>query len=131
MPKLDTAMAQSVEIGVIASPIRITGGTAGSLGPTNDIAIRIENAHLRNRTVGEPLLSPSFAQEACRDEGGVLFIVLPQKDRGSFGLSHGRTSVASGGFLAASAIKAAPKVVSPERRRSNRDSHRAQRPQGG
>ena len=37
-------------------------------------------------TVGEPLLSPS-AQEACRDEGGVLLIVLP-KDLGSFGLSH-------------------------------------------
>jgi hypothetical protein len=63
MPRSKT---QSVEICVIASPARITGGAAGALGLANGIVIRIENANLGNRTVAEPFLSPSFAQEARR-----------------------------------------------------------------
>jgi hypothetical protein len=85
-------MLKNVQLGVVAGPARMKAGASGSAQVPHDVAVRIENADIRNGDVGEPLLPSRFAQQAFGRESRWRFITFVPKNRRSLCFTHRRCS---------------------------------------
>jgi hypothetical protein len=78
--ELNPVATEAVELRVIAGPSCFKPGLATGEQAAHDVAVRIEDADVRDAGVRNPLLPARFAQQIFRREGGRLRIVLLRED---------------------------------------------------